>query len=199
VTIVGRNAPPGLLGQAKYREGFARLAPLGLSYDAWLFHTQLGELVELAQSFPETTIVLNHCGGPIGVGSYAARRQEVVELWRRGIGALAKCGNVYVKVGGLGTAVIGFDVYDRRIPASSEELALAWRVYIEPCIQTFGPNRCMFESNFPVDKRSFSYAVMWNAFKRLAEPYSAEERRALFAGTAATAYRLNLEEVKGRI
>jgi predicted TIM-barrel fold metal-dependent hydrolase len=184
------NRPAGLLLEPKVRAGFARLHPLGLSFDAWMYHTQLGELVALARAFPETPIVLDHVGGPIGIGPYAGRREEVLAAWRRGIADLARCPNVHVKLGGLGMRLFGFDVHAGERPPGSEELARLWRPYIETCIEAFGANRAMFESNFPVDKGSGSYHVFWNAFKRLAADASADEKRALFAGTARRFYRL---------
>jgi L-fuconolactonase len=182
--------PEGLLMDTRVREGFARLAPLGLSFDAWMYHTQLGELVDLARGFPETKIVLDHVGGVIGLGRYAGRRDEVFGEWTARIRELAACPNVHIKLGGLGMRMFGFDLHTRELPPSSEELAAAWRPYIETCIAAFGPERAMFESNFPVDKGSCSYAALWNAFKRIAAGCSAAENQALFAGTATKFYRL---------
>ena len=154
--------------EPKLREGFARLHPLGLSFDAWMYFTQLGELIDLARAFPETPIVLNHVGGAIGIGPYAGRRDEVFAEWKGRIEELARCPNVHIKLGGLGMRLFGFDVHEGAMPPSSEQLAAAWRPYIETCIAAFGPERAMFESNFPVDKGSGGYPVFWNAFKRLA-------------------------------
>jgi predicted TIM-barrel fold metal-dependent hydrolase len=182
--------PKGLLLDSTFRKGFACLAPLGLSFDAWMYHTQLGGLVELAQAFPETQIVLDHVGGPIGLGRYAGKRDEVFAVWTARIRELAACPNVHVKLGGLGMRMFGFDLHTRELPPSSEELATAWRPYIETCIAAFGPERAMFESNFPVDKGSCSYHVLWNAFKRIAGGCSAAEKQALFARTATQFYRL---------
>ena len=182
--------PRGLLGDAGFREGFARLAPLGLSFDAWLFHPQIGELVALARAFPETRIVLDHVGGPVAIGVYAGRRDEVFAQWRPAIRDLATCPNVYVKLGGMGMRINGFGFHEAADPPSSETLAAAWRPYVETCIEHFGAARCMFESNFPVDKGSYSYPVCWNAFKRLASGASAAEKADLFAGTASRFYRL---------
>ena len=184
------NRPAGLLMEPKVREGFARLHPLGLSFDAWMYFTQLGELIDLARAFPETPIVLNHVGGAIGIGPYAGRRDAVFAEWRGRIEELARCPNVHVKLGGLGMRLFGFDVHAGDLPPSSEQLAAAWRPYIETCIAAFGPERAMFESNFPVDKGSGSYPVFWNAFKRIAAGCSATEKDALFAGSAARFYRL---------
>jgi L-fuconolactonase len=185
------NRPAGLLMNDKVREGFARLHPLGLSFDAWMYFTQLGELVDLARAFPETPIVLDHVGGAIGIGPYAGRRDEVFAEWKRSIGELARCPNVHVKLGGLGMRLFGFDVHTSAMPPSSEQLATLWRPYIETCIEAFGAERSMFESNFPVDKGGGSYHVFWNAFKRIAAGSSAAEKAALFSGTASKFYRLD--------
>ncbi len=140
--------------------------PRNLSYDAWLFHPQLDELTDLARAFPATTIVLNHCGGVLGIGAYAGRRDEIFAHWAKAIRRLAECPNVVVKLGGLGMRINGFGFEAGASPPSSEDLARAWRPYIETCIDAFGPARCMFESNFPVDKGSYGYGTVWNAFKR---------------------------------
>jgi len=182
--------PAGLLMDPKAREGFARLAPLGLSFDAWMYHTQLGDLVDLARAFPETQIVLDHVGGAIGLGPYAGKRDEVFAAWSGKIRELASCPNVHVKLGGLGMRMFGFTHHMGELPPSSEELAAAWRPYIETCIAAFGPERAMFESNFPVDKGSCGYAALWSAFKRIAASHSAAEKAALFGGTASKFYRL---------
>jgi predicted TIM-barrel fold metal-dependent hydrolase len=182
--------PEGLLVDDRVREGFTRLAPLGLSFDAWVYHTQLGELIDLARAFPQTQIVLDHVGGPIGLGPYAGKRAEVFAEWRGRIRELAACPNVHIKLGGLGMRMFGFDLHTGELPPSSQELASAWQPYIETCIAAFGPERAMFESNFPVDKGSCSYAALWNAFKHIAAGCSAAEKAALFAGTATKFYRL---------
>ena len=184
------NRPAGLLLNGKVREGFARLHPLGLSFDAWMYFTQLGELVDLARAFPETPIVLDHVGGPIGIGPYAGKRDEVFAEWKRSIADLARCPNVHVKLGGLGMRLFGFDVHAGELPPSSEQLATLWRPYIETCIGAFGPERAMFESNFPVDRVSCDYATLWNAFKRIAAGASAEDKALLFKDTARKFFRL---------
>jgi len=184
--------PQGLLLDPRVREGFARLAPLGLSFDAWLYHPQLADLVDLARAFPATPIVLNHVGGPIGLGRYKGKRDAVFADWSARIGELAACPNVHVKLGGLGMRMFGFDVHEGELPPSSEQLATAWRPYVETCIEAFGPSRAMFESNFPVDKGSCGYGVFWNACKRLAHGASAAEKADLFRGTASRVYRLGL-------
>jgi L-fuconolactonase len=186
------NPPPHLYrDDAKFREGFAALGRLNLSFDAWLYHPQIPDLTALARAFPQQPIVLDHVGGPLGLGWYADQRQEVLAAWRRDIRELASCANVCVKLGGLGMRINGFRFHHRERPPSSEELAAAWRPYVETAIEAFGPSRAMFESNFPVDKISGSYAVYWNAFKRLAAGASASEKAALFGGTAKRFYRLD--------
>ena len=184
--------PKGLLLDSSFRKGFACLAPLGLSFDAWLFHPQIPELTDLAHAFPDTRIVLDHCGGPLGIGSYAGRRDETFAAWKASIGEIARCPNVVVKLGGLAMRLLGYDFHERPKPPSSEQAAAAWRPYVETCIEAFGPDRCMFESNFPPDKGQCSYQVIFNAFKRIAAPYSETEKTALFSKTATDFYRLKL-------
>ncbi|MBV9532866.1 MAG: amidohydrolase family protein [Bradyrhizobium sp.] len=185
--------PKGLLLDPGFRRGFACLASLNLSFDAWLFHPQIDELADLARTFPDTRIVLDHCGGPIGIGRFAGRREEVFAVWKASIQDVAKCPNVAVKLGGLAMRLLGYDFHERPSPPSSEQLAAAWRPYIETCIEAFGPARAMFESNFPPDKGQCSYQVIFNAFKRIAAQYSGFEQTALFSKTAVDFYRLQLE------
>ncbi len=184
--------PMGLLRDKTVREGFAQLAPLGLSFDAWVYHPQLGDVVDLARAFPGTPIVLNHVGGPIGLGRYAGKRDDVFADWSARIAELAACPNVHVKLGGLGMKMFGFDVHEGELPPSSERLAALCKPYVETCIAAFGPRRAMFESNFPVDKGSYGYGVYWNACKRLAQGMSAAEKADLFHDTASRFYRLGL-------
>ena len=186
------SPPRGLLGEKNFREGFAILGRLGLSFDAWLYHPQIDEVRDLARAFAETKIVLNHVGGPIGIGAYAGTHKEVFPGWAASIKALAACPNVYVKLGGLGMRMGGFGFHEQSEPPSSETLAKTWRPYIETCIDAFGPSRCMFESNFPVDKGSYSYPVFWNACKLLTKGASDAEKADLFCGTAAKFYRLDV-------
>jgi L-fuconolactonase len=182
--------PEGLLLDKKVREGFAQIGKLGLSFDAWMYHPQLGELVDLARAFPQTPIVLNHVGGAIGLGRYAGKRDAAFAEWSARIRELGQCPNVCVKLGGLGMRMFGFSFHEGEIAPSSEALAAAWRPYIETCIAAFGPERAMFESNFPVDKGSCGYAALWNAFKRIAAGCSPAEKQALFSGTARRFYKL---------
>lgn len=179
-----------LLRDATFRQGFAELAPRNLSFEAWLYHPQIPEVTELARAFPDTTIILNHYGGPLGVGPYEGRTAEVFEAWKPMVAELASCPNVVAKLGGLAMPVNGFGWHKRAAPPSSQELAEQQRPYVMHMIEHFGPERCMFESNFPVDKASVGYTVLWNAFKRLAAGFSDSEKAALFHDTATRVYRL---------
>ena len=183
---------PELTRDKTWREGFKELARRDLTFDAWLYHPQLGEIAELADAFPGTSIVLDHIGGPLGYAGYAGRHDEVRSVWKKAMTELAKRPNINVKVGGLGMAMGWFDFYQRPAPPNSQQLAEAFRPWVETCIDLFGANRCMFESNFPVDKITSGYGVLWNAFKRLAAKASASEKTALFSGTAARVYKLAL-------
>ena len=186
--------PPGLYGDAGFRQGLAQLAPLGLSFEAWQFHPQLPEVTALARAFPDTQIILNHLGGPLGVGPYSTQvpgqADTTFAQWRSHMAELATCPNVSVKLGGLGMRIGMFDHHARPAPPTSQQVADAWRPWVETAITQFGAQRCMFESNFPVDKGAASYAVLWNAFKRIAAGASADETAALFEGTARRVYKL---------
>ncbi len=184
------HAPEGLYNDAQFRAGFAHLGRLGLTFDAWLLEPQLGDVLALARAFPDQQIVLDHCGTPLGMGSYHGRLHERFETWRSAIRELGQCPNVSVKLGGLAMSFAGMPDHGPAAGLSSELLAALWRPYIETCIEAFGPTRAMFESNYPVDKWGASYAVLWNAFKRLTSGASADEKRALYAGTAARVYGL---------
>ena len=180
------------MGDATFRAGFACLAPLNLTFDAWLYHPQIGDVTALARAFPGTGICLNHIGGPLAIGAYAGRRDEVFATWKSSILELATCPNVVVKLGGMAMRINGWGFDEKRDPPDSDTLAAAWKPYVETCIEAFGADRCMFESNFPVDKGSYAYDVYWNACKTLSAGLSAAERTALFSGTAARFYRLDL-------
>ncbi len=175
---------------AKFQEGFAVLGKLGLTFDAWLYHTGLPDLIALARKFPDQPIVLDHCGGPLGLGWWADKRDEVFAAWSRDIRELAKCENVMIKLGGLGMRINGFHFDKQDRPPTSAQLAEAWKPFVESCISAFGTRRAMFESNFPVDKFSGSYAIYWNAFKRLASGASEAEKADLFRETARRFYSL---------
>jgi L-fuconolactonase len=181
---------PGLYREAKFREGFKHLAPRNLSFEVWCLEPQLPEATELARAFPNTKIVLDHVGTPLGIGAYAGQREERFAVWGDNIRELAKSENVFCKLGGLAMPFCGFPSFMSATPASSEQLAREWRPYIETCIEAFGAERCMFESNFPVDALTCDYATLWNAFKRLAAGASADERTALFSGAAKSFYRV---------
>jgi predicted TIM-barrel fold metal-dependent hydrolase len=189
--IVIKPAPAGLLGDTAYQEGLRHLGLRGLVYDAMLYHAQLPELTAMARAFPDLPIVLDHIGCILGVGPYAGREQELFEAWRADLRGLAECPNVRVKVGGFGMIVCGAAWHERPLPPTSEELAAAWRPHVETCIALFGPERCMFESNFPVDKAIYSYRTLWNAFKRLTSALSPDERAWMFGRTAQQTYGLD--------
>lgn len=192
---VTRYTPPrGYMKDRDFRVAFAQLAPRKLSFDAMIYHPQLLELADLARTFSDTTIVLNHIGGLIAhTRTYLSRKDEAIAQWRSGMVELAKCSNVFVKLGGLGMGYLGLGLDKLDKPAPSQQLAEAWGPLFEHCIEAFGPERCMFESNYPPDGGSADYPVIWNTFKRIAAKYSADEKRALFYGTAAKAYRLKLD------
>ena len=184
------HAPERLYRDPAFREGFAELGKRGLTFDAWLLEPQLSDLLDLARAFPDQPIVLDHCGTPLGIASYKGKLPEHFDRWRASIRAIARCENVTVKLGGLAMA---FCQLPDRGPAAgygSEVLAAMWRPYIETCIEAFGPARAMFESNYPVDRWGASYPVLWNAFKRLVTGASDNDKRELFAGTAARVYGL---------
>ncbi len=174
-----------------FRAGFACLAPLELSFEGWCYHPQIPELTALARAFPETTIILDHFGGPLGIGPYEGTREANLPQWRLDVAELSRCPNVVAKLGGINMKVNGFAWHKRDRPPGSEELAAATRVYYDHCLEVFGPKRCLFESNFPVDKVSCSYNVLWNTFKRIAAGCSAAEKAQLFHDTAARVYRLD--------
>ena len=184
------DPPPNLYTNPKFHEGFACLAPLGLSFDAWLYHPDIPDLTELAHKFPETTIILDHLGGPLGIGPYAGYRNEVFYKWKQDVASLARCSNVVAKLGGMAMPINGFGWDSAEKPATSDEIVSAHSPYYLHMIEHFGPERCMFESNFPVEKVSLSYHVLWNAFKKIAARFSESEQEALLRGTAVRFYRM---------
>ena len=179
-----------LLLDERFRKGFAELARRGLSFDGWLYHPQIPELTDLARAFPDTTIIFDHFGGPLGIGPYAGRQTDIAAQWREDVAELARCENVVAKLGGIVMPVNGFGFHKRARPPGSDEIVQATGDYHRHAIDVFGVERCMFESNFPVDKQSCSYAVLWNAFKKLVADASPAEKAALFHDTAARVYRL---------
>ena len=184
------GAPPGLFRDAAFQAGVARTGKLGLTFEAWCYHPQLGDLADLLRACPDQKIVLNHLGGPLGVGPYETRRAEVFADWSASIRTLARFPNLFIKLGGLAMNVNGFGYHHQALPPGSGEMAAAWRPFMETAIEAFGASRCMFESNFPVDKGMCAYPVLWNAFKRIASGCGVAEKADLFHGTAARFYDL---------
>ena len=189
LAIPGR-APAGLYADAEFREGVSTLGRLGLSYDAWHYHYQNRELADLAAAVPDAAIILDHFGTPLGVGPYAARRQEIFADWKKSIAELARRPNVFAKLGGLAMPDNGFGWNRRATPPTSDEFAAAQRPYYLHAIECFGPERCMFESNFPVDRLSISYPVLYNGLKKIVRDFSEDEKDAMFSGVARRVYRL---------
>ncbi len=191
IDVTAAHRMEGQLSSDAFRAGARVLARRGMSLEAWLYFPQLMELAEFAAAVPDLTIILNHIGGLLRVGPYADNDDEVLANWRAGIAAVAERPNVFVKLGGIGMPRTGFDWHARDTPIGSEELADSMAPFMHYCIERFGPNRSMFESNFPVDKVSYSYNVMYNAFKRLSSGYSDSERADMFHDTAARVYRIS--------
>lgn len=190
-TVMGPlNRVEQLYASDAFRAGFRHLAQRGLSFDAWVLEPQLPDIIALARAFPETQIVLDHCGTPAGLGRYAGSHAERFAPWKASITELAGCPNVAVKLGGLGMGFCNFPSFGREPRATSTQLANEWGPYVETCIEAFGAGRAMFESNFPVDAGSGDYATIWNTFKRIAAGASPDEKTALFAGTASAIYGL---------
>ena len=189
---VASRETEGRLATENYRAGARVLADMGLSLDNTLYFAQLPELAEFARAVPDLTIVVCHIGGLLRVGPYANRDDEVLAAWRKGVATVAECPNITMKLGGIGQLRYGYEWHTRDKPVGSEELAETIGPLINHCIEQFGPDRCMVESNFPVDKVSYSYNVLYNAFKRLSMGYSASERAALFHDTAVRVYRIDV-------
>ena len=189
LTIPGR-APAGLYRDPAFQRGVARLGELGYSYDTWHYHHQNPDFAELARAVAGTTMILDHFGTPLGVGPYAGKSEEIFAQWCIDINNISACPNVVAKLGGLAMPDNGFAWHTRGQPASSDELVESQRDYYLHAINAFGPQRCMFESNFPVDKFSLSYHVYWNAMKKIASEFNESEQTAMFQGTASRIYRL---------
>ena len=179
-----------LLSDSQFRRGFTELGARGLTFDAWMYHPQIHELTDLARTFPDQPIVFDHFGGPLGIGSYSGKREAVFADWRASVTALAQCKNVVAKLGGLIMPINGFGFHKQPRPPSSQQLADKTRDYYLTMIDLFGAERCMFESNFPVDKTSASYPVLWNSFKRITQSFSAADKASLFHDTAVRVYRV---------
>jgi predicted TIM-barrel fold metal-dependent hydrolase len=188
------GVPAGLMAESGFRAGFARLADYGLSFDAYVAHPQLPEILDLAQAFPETVIILDHLGGPLGVGRFAADRRAAFRDWRAALAPLAACQNIVVKLGGMHLDITGFNRLGAAAPLGSAEMAALHRDYILAAIDLFGPERAMFESNFPVDRMSTPCGVLWNCFKIIAAGFTPAERSDLFAGTARRVYRITPDQ-----
>jgi predicted TIM-barrel fold metal-dependent hydrolase len=188
--MIAGGAPEGLFQDADFRAGVARLGARGLTYDSWHYHYQNGEFLALARAVPDTQMVLDHFGTPIGVGPFADRRDAIFAEWQDDIAAIARCENVVAKLGGMAMPDNGFGWHTADRPPTSDEFVAAQGRYFEHTIECFGPDRCMFESNFPVDRMSLSYPVLWNALKKIAAPYSEAEQDAMFSGTATRVYGL---------
>lgn len=184
------NPTAHLMLDDRFNRGLSVLARMGLSFDAWCYHSQLSDFVALSKAHPDLTIILDHFAGPLGIGPYAGKADEVFAEWREQITRLRDCTNVYFKLGGINMKINGFGWHKRPLPATSDELVDRTAAYYEHCIDTFGAERCMFESNFPVDRESVSYPVLWNAFKKIAAGRSEQEKNQLFLHTAAKVYRL---------
>ncbi|MDD8024561.1 MAG: amidohydrolase family protein [Paracoccaceae bacterium] len=186
-----RPAPEGLLRSAAFIEGARAVAARGLTLDIWAYQTQLDEIVAVARAVPELTVVVDHCGGPLGVGPYRRDDPDNFRSWRAGLARVAELPNTRIKIGGFGLSVMGYDYASRPTPPQSSVLAADWQPWVDSCLSLFGPSRGMFESNFPVDKGQFSYRTLWNAFKRLAAGLSDAERDSLFWRSAARCYRID--------
>ena len=179
-----------MLADKAFREGVACLARHGLLFETYVFHPQLPELAALAADQPDAKIILNAFGGPLGIGPYKGKRQEVFEQWRPAMRALSRHENVYIHISGFGAKMLGFGFHKSETLPSNEQFAAAWRPYVDHCLETFGPGRCMFASNFPEDRSSISFRQVWNVYKHLCSGLSADERGMLFSGTSTKVYDL---------
>lgn len=193
LTPVFLHGEPHRLADPKFREGFGELARRELSFDSWIYGPQIPNLIELADAFPDAVIVLDHCGTPIMQGDYAKDPEASFRAWADSIAELARRGNVWCKLGGLAKWISDLTFHQFPEPPTSQDLARAWQRWIDACIESFTPARCLFESNFPQEKPSCSYGVFWNGCKRMAAKYSDDEQAEMFARTAIRAYRLPLE------
>ncbi len=179
-----------LFQREDFRQGVRMLGSRGLTYESWHYHYQNKDYIQLAKAVPDTVIILDHFGTPLGVGSYMGKREEIFREWKKDMVELAKCDNVVAKLGGLAMPDNGFGWHLRELPPTSDEFVEAQRAYYLHTIECFGPDRCMFESNFPVDRLSISYHVLWNGFKKMVADFSESEKEAMFSGTASRVYSL---------
>ena len=188
--MISGRAIENLYEDNKFRQGMKVLGRMGLTYDTWHYHYQNRAFAELARAVPDTTMILDHFGTPLGVGRYESKREEIFEQWKKDIAEIARCENVVAKLGGLAMPDNGFGWHLRAMPPTSDEFVAAQKRYYLHTIECFGPDRCMFESNFPVDKYSISYHVLWNGLKKIAQDFSEDEKNAMFSRTASGVYRL---------
>ena len=184
------SAPKDLARDPEFRAGVQRLGARGFTYDSWHFHVQTGDFLDLARACPDTQMVLDHFSNPLGVGPFAGKREEIFSKWKEDMAELAKCENVVAKIGGLAMPDNGFGWMGRDLPPTSDEVVFAQKRYYDVMIDCFSPDRCMFESNFPVDKLSLSYHVYWNAMKKITADYSESEKDLMFSGVAKRIYSL---------
>lgn len=188
--VIALQADPDLYRQPGFQKGVQLLGELGLTYDTWHYHHQMGDFIQLAQSVPDTTLILDHFGTPLGTGRFQSQRDAIFQQWKKDIATLARCQNVVLKLGGLAMPDNGFGWHEQEAPADASQLLREQGKYYQHAIECFGPERCMFESNFPVDRLSISYRSLWNAYKRLVADFSESDKHALFYGTAARVYQL---------
>ena len=186
IRIVEKN----LFSRKDFIQGVKKLGFRGLTYESWLFHHQIKSFIDLARATPDTILIMDHLGGPLGVGPYEGRREEIFKEWKKDIANLAKCENVFIKLGGMAMPNNGFAWHKRSAPPSSDEFVYKQGEYYLHAIECFGPNRCMFESNFPVEGVSISYHVLWNAFKKIVNDFSENEKEMMFRNTATHVYKL---------
>jgi predicted TIM-barrel fold metal-dependent hydrolase len=184
---------PHLLSHPAFRRGLQVVQHMGLTFDAWLYFPQIPELTAVADALPDLGIVLNHLGGLVALGPYKENRHEVFSVSRGLLAELARRENVVVKLGGIGMPMYNWEP-ETRDDSVAERLARTWGPFIRWCVETFGPDRCMCESNFPVDKQTVSYRTLWNVLKQTLCDLSETERRAVFHDTAARFYRLQIDE-----
>ena len=190
------NADKDMAYDAKFRSAFSLLSEFNLTYETWLYHDNIPALRDLALAFPETTIICDHMGSPSSIGLIPpSDTKTIFQDWASSIKELAdRCPNVVVKLSGLGMPIYGFGFDRRPAPPSSAELAKAWRPYVLHCIECFGVDRCMFASNFPVDKVSCSYTALFNSFKIIVKDFSIEDKKKLFHDNAVRVYRLQIKK-----
>ena len=188
---------PYLSRDSHWLKGLSLLEQHHLSFDAWFFHHQLDELVVLAKAFPGITFVLDHMGTPIGVGGQFASygrtesaRDVTLRTWQMHLHELAELPNVMVKLSGLFMPVVGWGYEHRDTPPTQEELLNTAGPLFDFVLQTFGVDRCMFASNFPMDKVSLSLSQLYQFYGALVAHYPEESRRKLFHDNAARIYRI---------